>query len=585
MALCLWTLTLVAIISLLAARTRICETTPGVKSYSGYINFPANTTEGRPYDIHTFFWFFEARNHASRAPLSLWLQGGPGAPSTPSAVGGTGPCYVADNSRDTTLNPWSLNNEVNLLYIDQPVQVGFSYDKLVSGTIDETLLPYVVSPLAGDAQAPELNSTFLRGTFSSQDPMSAPNTTATAALAAWHFMQIWMKHFPKYEPQDNKVSIWGESYGGHYGPTFANFFAEKSKDMTSGSHSNTAPIPLQIGTVGIINGCIDIITQMPSYPHMAYNNTYGIQVINETEYNNAMDSFPECRSRVEACRSLAETHDPTGLGNVGEVNTACSDAYNFCFAKMWGWVESRGRNVFDITALMPHSFPPRYAGGFLNSEEVQRELGVPLNITGLSTAVFSAFMSTGDFVLGQNLDILGKLLDQGVKVALVYGDRDYQCNWYGGEQISLAIQSKLSSKFHEAGYTKIQTNKKDVGGYVRQHGNLSFSRVFQAGHEAPWYQPETTYQIFKRVMFDKDVATGQKSTSHDEYSTDGPDNVFDITGAVPSHPVSECYLWNIIQSCTELQTDLLRNGTAILKDFIMIGYHAADGTIHYYEGR
>lgn len=118
--------------------------------------------------------------------------------------------------------------------------------------------------------------------------------------------------------------------------------------MTSGSHSNTAPIPLQIGTVGIINGCIDIITQMPSYPHMAYNNTYGIQVINETEYNNAMDSFPECRSRVEACRSLAETHDPTGLGNVGEVNTACSDAYNFCFAKMWGWVESRGVSFFQL---------------------------------------------------------------------------------------------------------------------------------------------------------------------------------------------------------------------------------------------
>jgi hypothetical protein len=37
-------------------------------------------------------------------------------------------------------------------------------------------------------------------------------------------------------------------------------------------------------------------------------------------------------------------------------------------------------------------------------------------------------MSTGDFVLGKNLEILGKLLDQGVKVALVYGDRDYQCN-------------------------------------------------------------------------------------------------------------------------------------------------------------
>jgi carboxypeptidase D len=39
-----------------------------------------------------------------------------------------------------------------------------------------------------------------------------------------------------------------------------------------------------------------------------------------------------------------------------------------------------------------------------------------------------AFLSTGDFVLGKNLAALGNLLDQGIKVALVYGDRDYQCN-------------------------------------------------------------------------------------------------------------------------------------------------------------
>jgi carboxypeptidase D len=102
---------------------------------------------------------------------------------------------------------------------------------------------------------------------------------------------------------------------------------------------------------------------------------------------------------------------------------------------------------------------------------------------------------------------------------------------------------------------------------------------------APWYQPETTYQIFNRVMFDKDVATGQKSTARGGYSTNGPDNVFDITNAIPSHPVSECYLWDIFQTCTELQTDLLRNGTAILEDFIMIGHHTADGTTYYYEGR
>ena len=54
---------------------------------------------------------------------------------------------------------------------------------------------------------------------------------------------------------------------------------------------------------------------------------------------------------------------------------------------------------------------------------------------------------------------------------------------YGGEQISLAIQSKVTNNFSQAGYAMIQTNKTHVGGFVRQYGNLSFSRILQAGHE------------------------------------------------------------------------------------------------------
>jgi hypothetical protein len=53
----------------------------------------------------------------------------------------------------------------------------------------------------------------------------------------------------------------------------------------------------------------------------------------------------------------------------------------------------------------------------------------------------------------------------------------------GGEAISLAIESKLSAKFRDAGYTELHTNEEYVGGMVRQHGNLSFARIFDAGHE------------------------------------------------------------------------------------------------------
>ncbi|KAK3303759.1 Alpha/Beta hydrolase protein, partial [Chaetomium strumarium] len=173
----------------------------------------------------------------------------------------------------------------------------------------------------------------------------------------------------------------------------------------------------------------------------------------------------------------------------------------------------------------------------------------------------------------------------GVKVALMYGDRDYQCNWYGGEQVSLAIESKISDSFHRAGYANLQTNKNYASGLVRQYGNLSFSRVFGAGHEVPWYQPETAYEIFRRVMFNKDVATGKVSTAEcngKAYSTTGPDDVSGIMNDEPSHPPVECYFWDMFQTCTVPEIEMARNDTAVWKDFIMIGYTLPDRTVHYY---
>lgn len=51
----------------------VCEITPGVKSYSGYIDLAP--------DVHTFFWFFEARHNPADAAITLWLNGGPGSDS------------------------------------------------------------------------------------------------------------------------------------------------------------------------------------------------------------------------------------------------------------------------------------------------------------------------------------------------------------------------------------------------------------------------------------------------------------------------------------------------------------------------
>lgn len=109
-------------------------------------------------------------------------------------------------------------------------------------------------------------------------------------------------------------------------------------------------------------------------------------------------------------------------------------------------------------------------------------------------------MATGDIVRGGFLETLGSLLDRGVQVTLMYGDRDYICNCefllvrllcirakshagISGERTSLAINSTSSAEFREAGYANISTNATYDGGVVRQHGNLSFSRVFDAAHQ------------------------------------------------------------------------------------------------------
>lgn len=169
--------------------TQICETTQGVKGYSGFVNLPPNTAEGRAYELHTWFWFFEARNFPEHAPLSLWFNGGPGSPSSPAAVGENGPCLVLPNSRDTKLNPWSWNDRVNMLYIDQPVQVGFSHDTLVDNTVNEVASPFSPSKLS----ASDVNSTVLAGVLSSQNTTLSPDSTVPAATAIWEFLQVWMQ--------------------------------------------------------------------------------------------------------------------------------------------------------------------------------------------------------------------------------------------------------------------------------------------------------------------------------------------------------------------------------------------------------
>lgn len=146
-------------------------------------------------------------------------------------------------------------------------------------------------------------------------------------------------------------------------------------------------------------------------------------------------------------------------------------------------------------------------------------LGVNINYTESNNAVYYAFQQTGDFVWPNFLEDLEEILALPVRVSLVYGDADYICNWFGGEAISLATKWARQDQFKQAGYVPMTVDGKEYG-ETRQFGNFSFTRIYESGHEVPFYQPKASLQFFNRTLFGWDIATGEKQVS-DDYETNG----------------------------------------------------------------
>lgn len=171
------------------------------------------------------------------------------------------------------------------------------------------------------------------------------------------------------------------------------------------------------------------------------------------------------------------------------------------------------------------------------------------------------------------------------------------------ENVSLAMNYPEAPSFRSAGYAALQTNASHQGGLVRQHDRVSFSRVFEAGHDVAAYQPETVMRIFERAVFGRDVATGQvdvlalagrgggetstasgdgscsdgrgkKNGKTGGYSTVGPLSVLDVTNEVLAPVVSEPTCWwytvNNTQSCTVEQIIAVADGSAVVEDWVVV---------------
>ncbi|KAK1215204.1 hypothetical protein PQX77_022200 [Marasmius sp. AFHP31] len=418
----------------------VCETTPGVEQMSGYIDIGTN--------MSTWFWFFEARHEPETAPLTLWINGGPGCSSMIGLFEEHGPCSVNPDGETTRLNPFSWNNISNMIYIDQPIGTGFSY-----GT-------------------------------------TAVNSTNTAAPFFWQAFQILFEsgEFSKFKTRE--LLFTSESYGGHYGPGFVTYFDQQNERIRNGEIQGEL---INVRAMMINNGWYDPLLGDKAYVDFATNAPGYGPLQNDTvikQLNDAFYSPGGCRDRELACYDA---------GNTTESNAICMDASNFCYNNVTlPAVGDRDINDLRQNISTPNPFPPSYYLNLLADPVIKEKIGAESNYSSCSSPVNSDFARTGDDAR-TFLPKLAALADEKLKILIWAGDADINCNWLGGHASVLAMDWYGKEEFAQIPFTNMTINAKPVAA-VQNLDNFSFARVYEAGHLVPAFQPEAALEIFKQVV-------------------------------------------------------------------------------------
>lgn len=164
-----------------------------------------------------------------------------------------GPCGI-DANGSVYNNPYSWNNASNMLYIDQPVQTGFSYSIPVPGYVDSSTDNVIALP---SPVCPDYAADMSCGTYAYPNVSLTANSTDNAAPNFYRALQGFMGAFPQYSRETFHFTT--ESYGGHYGPVFNEYIEEQNAHLQPGAKK------IQLGSVMIGNGWYDPIIQYQAY--------------------------------------------------------------------------------------------------------------------------------------------------------------------------------------------------------------------------------------------------------------------------------------------------------------------------------
>ncbi|XP_077245338.1 serine carboxypeptidase-like 46 [Tasmannia lanceolata] len=427
--------------------------------YSGYI--VTNTHDGRAL----FYYFVEANvpNPLSR-PLTLWLNGGPGCSSLGfGAFMEHGPFQVGNDAL-LIHNKYSWNLESNMLYVETPIGVGFSYSNTSENYINW-------------------------------------NDTKTAAENL-RFIVNWFEEFPKYRNSD--LYLTGESYAGHYIPQIAALLVEYNKQP------NNRPIKLKAIALGNPLLDLDISVNAGEYlwSHGAISDETLLlerTVCNDSRYlrehyhdqesKDCTNVFNKVHDEISIdidsgdlllplCLSASGAQQPISKGKHGQIQAK--------LARIISGDPCLGDRIF----------------AYLNLPQVQRALHA--STTHLP---FHWDFCSGPLVYQKdNLDmdlipLISYLLKEGIPIMLYSGDQD--------TKIPLTqtriIANKISQELKLVPFTKYGPwkDKEQVGGWAQSFGELrqgknvtylTYATVRGGAHEVPFTSPSQALTLFRAFL-------------------------------------------------------------------------------------
>ncbi|KAG6545933.1 hypothetical protein Mapa_012593 [Marchantia paleacea] len=426
------------------------------KIFSGYVTVDENN--GRAL----FYYFVEAQSNSESKPLTLWLNGGPGCSSFGAGnFMEHGPFTIRDNA--IVLNPYSWNQESNMLYLESPAGVGFSYSNTTSDYFTD------------DEKTAEDSFTFLQG---------------------------WVEKFPEYRNRTFYIS--GESYAGYYIPQLAALMVNRCNTSESSF--------LQLKGILMGNPVIDIDDW--SFKSMSYFLMVHGQ-ISDNSYEKLQvycDSFNLGWNNIVACTDFLDFvyDNETGAIDVynvvGDTCPSVTSSMNFIRK-----VDNlKFQNRLTSKSVAPIDRDPCHAldmDPYLNRKDVQAALHA--HIANISVPWVSCSKLVNYNISTSTVQPLIKLLiENDLRVWIFSGDQDsvipFTATRRTLDKFTLANGLNISS-YYQPWYSKNQ-----IAGWTVSYGpKLLYAIVKGASHMVPALQPVRALQLFSSFLHDKNLLLGQ----------------------------------------------------------------------------